>query len=358
MLKRNVAALAAAVLMVVLAQPAPHVWGKPPDLPIDTRDTCRPDSAAPASAPRPVQEPRDTGNRASPEQPAAPMFEALGYFDLHAGARLAASAAAARDEAAKLREAKTRAACRLLQIGRDCEQRGDFAMARNCYEEAARVCPDSQYALQANGRIAAIQAMNRPPRPDSGGAEEQSVPPRDVIHESRTDLLRIQESHHMLQLGERYAAAGDLERAFRCFQESHAICPACRYGQQAMERMLRMEANKKRLPTLGGVEEQEPLPPRRAGMTPEEFQRREEAHAFYLLGERCRRGGDPRMAYGFYEESQQASPDSYYGIKARERMQQLERQRRSPDAQADDDEAATPPVSDYRGFERSGMDHR
>ena len=355
MLKRNVAALAAAVLMVVLVPPAPHVWGKPPDLPIDTRDTCRPDSAAAASAPRPAELPRDAGHRVSSAKPAAHGFDSLGT-DL--GVALGTACPSCCEDAAKAQSDKARSAARLLQIGRACEQRGDFAMARNCYEEAARVCPDSQYALQANGRIAAIQAMNRPPRPDSGGAEEQSVPPRDVIHESRTDLLRIQESHHMLQLGERYAAAGDLERAFRCFQESHAICPACRYGQQAMERMLRMEANKKRLPTLGGVEEQEPLPPRRAGMTPEEFQRREEAHAFYLLGERCRRGGDPRMAYGFYEESQQASPDSYYGIKARERMQQLERQRRSPDAQADDDEAATPPVSDYRGFERSGSDHR
>src|SRR6266513_4065211 len=115
-------------------------------------------------------------------------------------------------------------------------------MARNCYEEASRVCPDSPYAALAGIRMLNMPAVNGPVHPDIGGSEEQSVPPPDVIRESRADLHRIQESRRMLNLAENFLSAGDFDHAYRCYQEAHAICPACKYGQQALERMLRLEA--------------------------------------------------------------------------------------------------------------------
>src|SRR5205823_6032180 len=132
-------------------------------------------------------------------------------------------------------------------------------------------------------------------------------------------------------------------------QDAHGICPACRHGQEALERMMRMEATKLRRPRDGDAEEQEPQ--HRGAMTPDDYRRREEAHEFYLLGERCRRAGDGRMAFGFYEESHHASPDSYYGHKALERMQLLERRRRLPDG-AEEGDVERGNAGEYRAFPR------
>ena len=41
---------------------------------------------------------------------------------------------------------------------------------------------------------------------------------------------RVHEAYRMLQMGERFEQAGDLENAYRCYQDAHAMCPAMRKG--------------------------------------------------------------------------------------------------------------------------------
>jgi hypothetical protein len=95
-----------------------------------------------------------------------------------------------------------------------------------------------------------------------------------------------------------------------------------------MTRMIQVEHIRSReQPQPGGLEEQEPPVDRRPPLTPGEFQHREEARALFMLGERCRRGGDLRMAYGFYQETHLVCPDCYYGQKAIERMHAIETRR-------------------------------
>jgi tetratricopeptide (TPR) repeat protein len=251
------------------------------------------------------------------------------------------------------RAAQAHSAQRLFEIGRACEQRGDWAMARSCYEEATRLCPSSEYAAAALARIDRLR-MARGNSQRSGGAEEaEPNQTPDLIHESRSDLRRIQESRKMYNLGSRYQGKGDWSNAHRCFEESHMICPACRYGQQAMERMLYIE-HLKAQNRLDGAEEQEPRAERRGTMSDSDFQRREEAHGLYQLGERCRRNGDATMAYGFYQESHQASPDSYYGQMAIQRMYEIERHRgpRGSGVEEQEEARSDAPTAEYRGFAR------
>jgi hypothetical protein len=232
-------------------------------------------------------------------------------------------------------------AARLYAVGVNCENCGDWAMARNCFEEVTRLCPHGDYAIKAGAKLAAmratiskIEAMMARSNPFAGGVEESEPPApqgqdRDLIMENRHSLRRIHESQRMYRLGEHYQAAGHLEKALACYQDSHLICPACRHGRQAFERMVELQAQMMRQQRKGGAEEQEPpLAPRRLRYNQASLQRRDEARGLYLLGERCRVGGDLRMACTFYTECVQTSPGSYYGICAQERLAQLQARER------------------------------
>src|SRR5262249_10127941 len=54
-----------------------------------------------------------------------------------------------------------------------------------------------------------------------------------------------------------------------------------------------------------------------------------EAKVMYFIGERCRKGGDPDMAYRSYKEAHRACPESRHGRKALRRMQQIEEKRQA-----------------------------
>lgn len=220
-----------------------------------------------------------------------------------------------------------RAAARLYEIGMRCEECGDWGMARNCFEEVTRVCPKSEYADRAQGKIAMMAVMAWMGPRMQGGEEIQEppvlTPPQDLIPESPAGLRRIRHAERMLRMGQYYERTGHLDTAYLCYQEAHMACPSCQHGQLAQKRMQDLEVYKAVQREIG--EEQEmPQVERRSRLTQTSMQRRLEARELYLLGERCRRLGDERMAASFYRESVQASPRSYYGVRAGDRLQHIE----------------------------------
>jgi hypothetical protein len=220
------------------------------------------------------------------------------------------------------------AAEHLMQVGMNCQDRGDEAMARNCYEEVQRLCPSGDMARAATKRIkdmllAHAQTQSR----EEGSAEAEEMP---LIRESREDVRRIQESKRMYHLGQRYEDDGDADNAYRCYQEANQICPACRWGRQARERVRLIEEKAAEQNHESGVEQQEPPVDHKKPMSDGDWQKREEAHHLFLLGEHCRRGGDLRMAVEFYQETHMTYPDCYYGWRAMERIGQIERDHRPP----------------------------
>ena len=159
-------------MLLAGGQALSRVWSKPPDLPVNTRDICRPADVEGADRAAPERE--RVGERSLPVEVMGQFFETLGN-NLGAAVGLGAYTATTRSEDSKVQATKMHAASRMVQIGRTCEQQGDFAMARNGYEEATRLCPGSQYAVIAADRLAALDAPRRPPFPDLGGAEESST---------------------------------------------------------------------------------------------------------------------------------------------------------------------------------------
>jgi len=275
------------------------VWSKPPDLPIDTKETC-----VPPCSPAPGGATLFGPFKAPPEVTANSNYNEY-------------------------------AAWRFYEIGKECEEKGDAAMARNCYEEATRMCPDSKYgqlASQRLGKVIATAGTNNPTVP--GGFETEEEPPQvkqEVVHEERIEPRRILQSQRMLLMGQRYQRVGDLDNAYRCFEDAHLICPACRYGQNALDRMRQIEATKSREQQReGGLEEQEPPVDRRPPLTPEELDQRDQAEVLFQLGERCRRGGDLRTAYVLYQETHLVFPESYFGMKAIDRLHEIETRRAQP----------------------------
>jgi hypothetical protein len=111
----------------------------------------------------------------------------------------------------------------------------------------------------------------------------------------------------------------------------------------------------------GGFEESEPpVPERRQRMTQGNLDRREQARSLYLLGERCRKGGDLRMAAGFYQESCQACPGCYYSALAYERLRHLRAAERLSDGAEEQDLRDTPGGTRARRWSAlwNGMDFR
>jgi tetratricopeptide (TPR) repeat protein len=323
--------------------------------------------------------------------PVAPAIAMVGF----AGIAPAAAACNNLETMAGQRRVQVMAAARLYTIGARCAKAGDWAMARNCFEEVTRVCPNCDYAVMAKAQLLRISSRELPELPTEGGTEEQKDPPkvegqRDLILENRASLRRIHEARRMFARGERYEAAGKFDKAYDCYEEARAVCPACQFGQQARERMVVLETRRYRsvrghyrlttdrnrrvdlivagrfgaeeqsapplrfrrhiagslrrhytlrgfyllgerhrrlaAASIFGVPQQQetPVRHRRHRLTEIEMQHRMEARALYLLGERCRRGGDLRMAATFYEECFGVSPWSYYTARANERLRQVE----------------------------------
>jgi tetratricopeptide (TPR) repeat protein len=216
------------------------------------------------------------------------------------------------DEAVEEKSHREHAAERLLEIGKQCQARGDVAMAKNCFEEVMLLCPATAFAATAKQQMASLQS-------DQGGTEASE--PQDLIGESDVDVARVKESKRMLNLAEKYAKAGDQGNAYLCYAESCAICPACVSGQRAAKDLARLDVA--RAERKSGIEEQEPPIDRTRAMSDADWQKREEARHLYQLAEHCRVGGDISMALSFYRETHEVSPNTYYGQRAMQRIHRL-----------------------------------
>jgi tetratricopeptide (TPR) repeat protein len=243
-------------------------------------------------------------------------------------------------------EYKAQVARRFYEIGQKCEEKGDVAMARNCYEEATRVCPNCKFGELASARffLLSVNVVSIPP---VGGFETQEEPPQyqqETVPDTRPATHVVREAKRMFELGQRLEKAGDLENAHRCYQETHLICPDCEYGKQAVERMAEIERSiTEPQRRQGNIEEQEsPVDGQSSGHS--EVEPRQTARAYFQLAEYYRHTGNLNTAYYYYQESHLACPDCKSGMKAIERMRQIETHRdRFTDPSEEQDEPDTRP---------------
>jgi tetratricopeptide (TPR) repeat protein len=360
MLKRLSSALITVALLIA-ADPAISLGCKPPDLPLQTRETIEPLGAPGSTRPEVgairLQRANRTNDAPQMQESTSLLFDVLSRFveALQNGISNPPTAetvpvpstvpipspAGDSDQESRAQQARLEmSAARLYTIGVRCEADGDYAMARNCFEEVTRVCPNCKYGTMASEKLAAIKTSMRRAEKMlarsnlfSDGVEEQDAPlaaaQRDLIVESRQSLRHIQQAQRSFQIGERYETSGHIEKAYNCYQEAHMICPSSRYGRQALERLHLLQAQKMQRQE-GGAEEQQqpPMVPRRHRLTQASEQLRQEGRTAFLLGERCNRGGDRRMAGRFYEESANACPGSSYSVRAQDRLQLLQARQR------------------------------
>jgi tetratricopeptide (TPR) repeat protein len=291
-------------------------WSKPPDLPIDVKETCKPQ--CPNAVP----------------QEGATIFTCTGIEERGTTAAaphgVAKSGATCQQKIMDAEAYKAHAAQSLYEIAQQCEDKGDLAMARNCYEEATRMGPDSEYGKLASRKLTAITVASVENRAVRGGVETEEEPPLiNATQQERLDPHRVQQSHTMLLMGIRFLRTGDLDNAYRCFQDAHVVCPACSDGQSALDRMRQIERTKSGglQNREGGIEEQEPPSDRRPPLTPDELDKRDQAEALFKLGERSRRAGNLETAYGLYQETHLVFPECFYGMRAIERMSEIETHR-------------------------------
>jgi tetratricopeptide (TPR) repeat protein len=303
-------------------------WSKPPDLPLDIRETCAPPCSAPVTPDFGMPADGQTGSTSQTRQvnvtwdvvvPAQAQREAAReeWF----------TAEEKEDQAHTNSNYRQYAANRFYEIAKQCEAKGDLAMARNCYEEATRMCPDCEAAKRASQRLVAL--ANSWQGTEAGVEAEEEPPAKNEINPARRDeARRMVQAQQMYQLGQRYQRVGDLDNAYRCYRDAHAYCPDCRCAQDALNRMRQIDATKSgNLPASGeGMEEQEPPVGRRPGWSPDRLDQGDQAEMLFHLGERCRLRGDLRTACMLYQEAHLFSPESQYGMMAIDRMHEIEHQ--------------------------------
>jgi hypothetical protein len=213
---------------------------------------------------------------------------------------MAASAAPMIDEGQRAHARK------MYLIGERCRCCGDFDMAENCYQETKLLCPGCDYARKAERRLREVRAMRAAPLQDIG---EESEPPKEekepakegplaglnspyipsnqnsqvlrivqpngeviplvlpfdmpevqipmpetTSHVERlsgrkllfeTDMARLSEAKAMYYVGERCRRGGDLDMAYRCYEDAYRICPQCRHAKKAQQRMRQVKELKR-----------------------------------------------------------------------------------------------------------------
>jgi hypothetical protein len=115
-------------------------------------------------------------------------------------------------------------------------------------------------ANQLHHRAYAFYAAKpKPTRSLLGGVEASEPPPTILTSADFHAPSRVQESLRLLRLGQHYERSGDLDNAYRCYQESHLVCPACEHGREAMQLLIDVEVQRaSRSLRTGGSEGQEP----------------------------------------------------------------------------------------------------
>jgi tetratricopeptide (TPR) repeat protein len=178
----------------------------------------------------------------------------------------------------------------LYEIGERCRRNGDPDMASRFYKEAIEAHPASPFAHKATARIARM-ALRRHVEP--GATEESETPaprPRRELQmlpqwcplvppvapevgptgpasplpsDDELSIKRAQELRErsgqltdslpnanddrqsmaakVFQVAEDSVSAGQLDTAYALFQQVHLICPDCKHGRRAIERMAEIE---------------------------------------------------------------------------------------------------------------------
>jgi tetratricopeptide (TPR) repeat protein len=142
----------------------------------------------------------------------------------------------------------------LFRIAERCRHLGDLDMAENCYEETRLLCPDSDYARKAEQHIRQMKARRavesedafEEQEPGATPAVDTPIPPEGsaaaLLHE--TDHVRMVEAKVLYYVGERCRRGGDLNMAYRCYEEAHRACPQCRHAKKALQRMRRIDEDR------------------------------------------------------------------------------------------------------------------
>src|SRR5262249_18985700 len=74
-----------------------------------------------------------------------------------------------------------------------------------------------------------------------------------------TDMARLTEAKAMYYIGERCRRGGDLAMAYRCYEDAYRICPQCRHGKKALQRMRRVKELKQQELQQGSVPSDAPF---------------------------------------------------------------------------------------------------
>jgi tetratricopeptide (TPR) repeat protein len=264
---------------------------RPPDLPLDRKDVCVPATPTP-------------GTPGTPGMPAP---------------------------AAGIDARRQGEAGRLFRVGERCLRDGDFLMAINCFEETVLLCPRSSFARLATSRLRQLQ--RDPPSTT------------ESIKETDADLERLADAKLMYEIGQRCELGDDLDSARRCYEEAHRICPASRWGKQALERVLALDKHSTQEPPVVGEQEARRLGapdaarPSSVPVNVEEIagsiavwlgwprHNDDEARRTLVIGEWWLRLGRLEEAAHYFEAARALSPDSEVASNAVQRMDFIKQQR-------------------------------
>jgi hypothetical protein len=297
------ACLIGAVLCVTLSRSAAH----PPDLPVDTKDVC---------VPCPDGGCCELNTRQAWEacEAVSPMlceiinrfcesftvgFGAVPPIELKFEFRCSPTSPVAGGQAAPagaVDEARRGHARRMYLIGERCRRTGDLDMAENCYQETKLLCPGCDYARKAERRLQQVRALRTSEREDVG---EEAEPAKEETPKGEGNynfevpppacLIPPSDKTYEPQVGTTMGS-----RTFSL--ESRGVLHAWMRREAQLGKMLLFETDLAKLA---------------------------EAKVMFYVGERCRRGGDPEMAYRCYENAYRTCPQSRHGKKAQMRMRKI-----------------------------------
>lgn len=161
---------------------------------------------------------------------------------------------------------KTAEAQHLFQIAERCKEKGDQAMAINCFEEVTRLVPGSALAQAARDRLRELDQgeageESSKPRPARFPAESRKqsgcpylnspparqrplpavVTPESLLGKA-AQVRRQEEARRLFDQAQELKKAGQVKDAYRAFHQVHLLAPESVEGQLAMERIHAMES--------------------------------------------------------------------------------------------------------------------
>jgi hypothetical protein len=181
----------------------------------------------------------------------------------------ASNASAPVENAEQLRQVR-----HLYKIAGRCCQNGDMDMARNCYEEIVRICPDCRHGRLAQNWLARLKD-GRENSQQQFGVEEQepgTESDRDLLEHLRlrAEQLRrqsqeppvcpfhkdgragepstpssatfVKEARALYRQGQHFQRSGDLAQAYRCYQDVVSLAPESSWAEKAAKCMEQIDA--------------------------------------------------------------------------------------------------------------------